>query len=349
MTISELEFYLVEIECDGREAPVRSLVARLGTDSGLEGWGEAQVGWRPAELAARRDVLLPILAGRSIYDIEELLCLEALSTAPQRCALEMASWDLVGQAVRQPLCNLFGGMYRQRIPLAVRLAGTSAGQIARLARELAEQGFHSQILSSSGQPELDLETLTAVRESVGDRAELRLDANAGFDVDTARELCAELEDHAVQFVLDPLQTNELDQVASLRRQTSVPLAVWRAIHSPADVLALARCRAAPFAVVDLQLVGGIVPARQCAAIAQAAGLSVSLGGGPSLGIGVAAMLQLAASTPAFSGCNECAYRQLQDDLLVSPLEILDGLITIPQGPGLGIEIDRAKIDRYQLG
>jgi len=348
MTISDLEFYPVEIACDAREAPLQRLLVRLATHAGLEGWGEAQLGWRPSELAARREVLLPILAGRSVFDIEELLELEALQDAPLRSALEMASWDLVGRAAGQPLCHLFGGAYRQRIPLAVRLAGAPGNPLAQVARELAEQGFHAQIVSSCGEPERDLETLAAVREGAGDRVELRFDAAENYDIDTARGLCAELESGGLQFMLDPLRSSELDQVASLRRQTSVPLAVWRAVRSPADVLAVVRCGAAPFVVVDLERVGGISPARQCAAIAQAGSISALLGGGPSAGIGVAAMLQLASSTPAFSSPNECAYHQLQDDLLTEPLEILDGMITVPQAPGLGVKVDRVKVERYQV-
>lgn len=348
MTISDLEFYLVEIGCDWQQAPLTSLLVRLATAAGLEGWGEAQLGWRASELGPRRDALLPIMAGRSVFDVEELLELEALDAAPLRSAVEMACWDLVGRAAGQPLYRLLGGGYRQRIPVAVRLAGDSSSQTAQLARELAEQGFHSQIITSCGQFERDLETVAAIREIVGDAIELRFDAGAHYEMDIARELSAELETKALKFMLDPLNTHEPDQVASLRRQTSVPLAVWRGICSPADVLALVRCGAARFVVVDLGLVGGITPARQCAAIARAAGLSASLAGGASAGIGVAAMLQLAASTPAFSSCNECAYHQLQDDLLTEPLEIVDGMITVPQAPGLGVEIDRAKVERYQV-
>ena len=348
MTISDLEFYLVEIACYGREAPVRSVLVRLATDSGLEGWGEAQLSWRASELAPRRDALLPILAGRNVFDIEDLLEQESLEPRPVRAAVEMACWDLVGRVARQPLCHLFGGAYRQRIPVAVRLAGSQGSQIAPLARELAEQGFHSQLIGSCGRPDGDLQLLAAVREAAGERVEFRFDAGANYDLDTARELCAEIEPDALQFMLDPLRSNELDQIASLRRQTSVPLGVWRAIREPADVLALVRCGAAPFVVVDFGLVGGIAPARRAAAIARAAGVSASLRGGPSVGIAAAAMLQLAASTPAFAGCNECAYHQLQDDVLVRPLEIIDGMITAPRAPGLGVEVDRAKVERYQV-
>jgi L-alanine-DL-glutamate epimerase-like enolase superfamily enzyme len=348
MIISDLEFYLVEIGCVAHDAPVRSLVMQLSTDTGLKGWGEARVAWRPAELAARRDWLLPVLTGRSIFDIEELLDLEAMRDAPLRCAVEMASWDLVGRAVRQPVCHLFGGGYRQRIPLAVRLARGTPQQVAQAARELADRGYHAQIVSSCGRLEEDLETLAAVREIAQDRAEIRLDAAESFDMDGARDFCSRLDEELVQLIIDPLRGGDLDQIASLRRQVNTPLAVWRPIQSPANVLALVRCGAAPFVVTDLQFVGGMVPARKCAAIAQAAGLSASLGSGPSLGIALAGMLQLAAATPAFSGCNESAHHQLEDDLLVEPLEIVNGMIAVPQGPGLGVEIDRGKIERYQV-
>ena len=65
-----------------------------------------------------------------------------------------------------------------------------------------------------------------------------------------------------------------------------------------------------------------------------------------LGIAAAAMLHLAAATPALGGCNESAYHQLQDDILVEPLLIDSGMMTVPQGPGLGVEVDRAKLERY---
>ena len=70
--------------------------------------------------------------------------------------------------------------------------------------------------------------------------------------------------------------------------------------------------------------------------------------GPSLGIAVAAMLQVAAATPAFSCSNESAYHELQDDLLAESPEVVDGMIAVPEGPGLGVEIDRAKVERYQV-
>ena len=348
MKLSDLEFFLVEIPRTRLLPPVRSLLVRLSTDGGLEGWGEACLSWRPGELTARRDLLLPVLAGRSIFDIEELHLLDALGSPPLRSAIEMACWDLVARAAGQPLCRLLGGEYRRRIPLAARLTGRSPDRLARLARELADQGFHAQIVTASGETELDRQILLAVRDSVGDRMQLRMDAQASYTMDAARDLCCEIEPQNLQFLLDPLSTADLYPIASLGRQVSVPLAVGRAIRRPADVLAMARCGAASTVVVDLEQLGGISPARACATIAAAAGVAMLLGGRPSLGIGTAALLHLAAATPTLSGAHESAYHQLRGDVLAEPIELAGGMMTVPQGPGLGVEVDRAKVERFSV-
>jgi glucarate dehydratase len=101
-------------------------------------------------------------------------------------------------------------------------------------------------------------------------------------------------------------------------------------------------------VIDPQAVGGLLRARHCVAVAEAAGLSVSLGSLPTTGLGVAAMMQLAAATPALASGNESAYHQLGDDVLKESLEITDGMVALPQSPGLGVEADAAKVERYQV-
>jgi glucarate dehydratase len=232
------------------------------------------------------------------------------------------------------------------VPLAVRLHGRSEGEIVALAREMADRGFHTVVIGSCGELESDVERLLAVRETAGPRVQIRLDAAGQYDMDTARALCRALEGESLDFVLDPLRSESLDESASLRRQTSVPLAAGRVLHGPADVLAAVRCGAAQQVCVDPARVGGIAPTRKCGAIVHAAAIDASLSSGYSLGIAAAAVLQLAAATPAFSGATESCYHELKDDLLAERLEIIDGMLTVPHGPGLGVEIDRAKIERY---
>jgi len=348
VTINELELFLVQIRRTESAEPVRSVLVRVTTDSGAEGWGEAGLPWRPEELAGRQELLLSALAGRSVFDTEELQTLELLDPPPLRSAVETACWDALARNVGRPLCHLWGGDYRRRIPLAVRLSGTTPQRIVRLARELVDQGFHTQVLGSTGQPEHDLAALRAVRQAGGDRLELRLDGAEAYDMETARDLCAELDDLGVELLIDPLATGELYPVTSLGRQTTVPLAVWRAIHGPADVLAAVRSGAAGFVVIDLGRVGGVLPSRKSGAVAEAGGVTALLAGPPSVGVATAVLLQLAAATPAFASLSEAGYHQLRDDVLAEPLETVDGMLAVPQGPGLGVEVDRGKVERYQV-
>ena len=139
MNVHELEFFLVEAPSADEAPAARSLLARVATESGAEGWGEAGAHWRTAELAARRDTVLSVLAGRSMFNVEELTRLDVLRDPRIRSAVEMACWDLIGRAAGQPLCRLFGGQYRERVPLAVGLPCRQDANLGHLARELTEQ------------------------------------------------------------------------------------------------------------------------------------------------------------------------------------------------------------------
>jgi len=348
MKISDLEFVLVQINRTDCQPPVRTVLTRLSTDEGLDGWGEAPLPWRAEELSGRRDALLPLLAGRSIFDIEELLTLRGLRDPALRCALEMASWDLVGLVAGQPLCHLFGGDYRRRIPIAARLPDASPEALSLAARELLAQGFACQIISAQGNPQQDAQAVRAVREHLGQRVQLRLDAAQRYTPDLARAVCNELEGDGLALVVDPAHAASFSQVAALARQTRIPLAQWRAIATPSDVLTVIRYGAVPFVVIDIHRVGGLIAARKCAAVAHAGGLGAILALQPSLGVASAAMLHLAASVPAFSNCNELSYHQLHDDVLSEPLSSAHGLMSPPESPGLGVRIDRARLERYQV-
>jgi L-alanine-DL-glutamate epimerase-like enolase superfamily enzyme len=348
MKIRDVEFYVVQIDRGGGNEPVRSLLVCLSSDCGEEGWGEASLPWRLTELAPRRDTLLPSLEGRSVFDVEELGALDAVDGPALASALDMASWDLVGRIVGQPVCHLWGGSYRQRVPAVVRLPDPPADAV-RMARELADQGFHRQVVSATGNVDIDVETVAAVMEAAPDRVEVRVAGNGTFELEEARRFCLALEEVGVECLIDPLREGGLAALASLVRHSSVPIASRRAIDGPRSVMAAARSGAAGGVVVDPNCVGGLSSARKCAVVAEAAGMTASLSSPPSMGVAVAALAQLAAATTCLAGGNECDYHQLKDDVLIEPIEIVDGMIALPPGPGLGIQVDRAKLEMYQPG
>lgn len=349
MKISDLEFYLVAVPRSDSDIRVRALVVRLASDSGHEGWGEASLDWQPGQLDARRQALLPLLAGRSIFNIEEFLALDALRPLALKAAIEIASWDLIGRAVGQPLCHLFGGLYRGRVPLAARLPAENPESVGIRARELSERGFHTQIVTLVGDSESDRQRIARAIEATGDRVEFRIDGQGLYDLESAFELCNELERcDPIKYFLDPISHGDADLTGLLRRQTAIPLALRMRIRGTSDLFHIARVADVGHVVLPMAQVGGIHTARKCISVAEAAALSASLTAGLSVGVSLAAMLQLAGAAPNLSTGHESAYHDLADDILCERLELVDGMIAVPDGFGLGIEIDRRKLERYQI-
>jgi L-alanine-DL-glutamate epimerase-like enolase superfamily enzyme len=241
MKISDLEFFLVEIDRSDTSEPVRSLLVCLSTDSGEEGWGEAPMSFPLGQLRARRETIQSAVIGRSVFDVEEMVRLDALDEKPLRCALEMASWDLTARLLRQPLCHLMGGCYRRRIPLVARLPLAEADGCARFAREFAERGFHAQVVQATGDVAADGQRVAAVLEAAGEQSEIRFDGCGSFSVEQAAELCFRFEGGGVRYFLDPLASESpegLDQFTELARQTSFPLGVSRSLRSARQVMAI---------------------------------------------------------------------------------------------------------------
>lgn len=347
MKISDLEFYCVAVPRSDSAQRVRSLVVRVASETGQEGWGEGGLDWRPSELDQRRQALLPLLSGRNVFDIEELLELDALRSSALKSALEMALWDLIGRATRRPICHYFGGVYRARVPVSVRLPSADPQAMAQRSRELSAHGFHAQVITALGRVDEDSARVAALLDAVGDRLDLYLDAMNHFDLDQAVELCFQLEKtRRVRYVIDPIRDGDIELTSYLRRQTSLPLALQRSIRSSADVLHVVRSGAARLTIIDLDRVGGLTAARKCAAVAEAADTPCALAAPRSCGPAIAAMLQIASAVPRFSMANECGYHELRDDVLAERLEINDGMIAVAEGPGFGVEIDRAKLESY---
>lgn len=345
MIISDLELFAIELPASG--AAVRSLVVRVATQSGLEGWGETHLTWNAATLPARHKTLLNVLVGHEVFDIEAILALDALDEPTVACGIEMALWDLVARHARQPLCHLLGGAYRASVPLAVRLPSAPAEAMAQMARAFAAQGIFSQIVAGGGALEADLKLIATIREACGDRIQLRFDARGQYDARQAMQLVARLDDDSLQCLLDPLPTEQHDKLPLLKAAGGAKIGSCSGIASPGDCFRLAQSGAIDCAVIDPRRVGGLSRARQCAAIADAAELQTSLTIEGTAGVALAATLQLAAATPCLLSGHECSYAKLHDDILTEPLKVVDGMLSVPSGLGIGVEVDRDKLDWYQ--
>lgn len=346
MIVGDLELFLVELPAG--DGAVRTLLVRVVSESGIEGWGETRKNWHPGQLPARRKELLAALAGREIDEIESILSLDVLADSALACGVEMALWDLVAQSAGQPLCHLLGGGFRQAVPLSVRLPPGAPEMVSHWSRTFSAQSIASQTIVSTGSLDADLKLVAALGEASSRRVQFRLDALGQYDWRQAARLCARLESGSVAFVLDAVSEAQADRLPNVRAAARVPLAVFQDVRRPGDVMKWARNEAAAFVLIDPVRVGGLTRTRWCAAVADAGGMGAEVRIDRTSGLALAATLQLAAATPALSGSHECSYPKLHDDILAEPLRVVDGMLAVPMAPGLGVRVDRDKVDWYQV-
>jgi L-alanine-DL-glutamate epimerase-like enolase superfamily enzyme len=343
--ISNLELYRIPTDQMGPIGASRILV-RVETAPGRVGWGDAPMSWPAESIAVHAGAIRSVLVGRSLFKVEELLRLDVLSEGPLRCAVETACWDLIGRQLNQPLINLWGGLYRRRVPLTIRIAAQPVTSLIRAARESVAGGVQSFVLEASGQMEDDLRLVELVRGQLGSQVELRLDGRELFDEATAAEMCEALGPSRLQCFVDPLSHPGPLSWGRLGRQSLTPLAVCRGIDSAASIVELARTGAIDYVGIIVEKVGGPTAVQDCVTVAEAAGIRPFLMSGLSPGPTAAVTVQLAASTAALDCCNEMGYSRLQDDLLAEPIVVTDGMVHLPEGNGLGVEIDLSKLERW---
>jgi len=349
LKIRELHCYLVEAGSGQAGDEVRSLAIQLIGPEGEEGWGEARSEWSRAELAGRHQALAALLVDRSAFDIEELFALELLRPAGLCSAVEMACWDLIGRRLGEPVCHLWGGRFRSHVPLGAQLPRSDAMlHLGLLARELAEQGFHTLVLPTTGHGNADIKHVSTIHESTGQRCRLYLDTAAQYTESDAQELCASLESHGLQGLIDPLNTSEVYTLAGFARQTVIPIGLHRSLVSLRQVFGAVRSGAGAFLVLDIDLLGGLTTLRKAAAVAEAAAVPVLLQEGGGVGIRLAALVHLSAALSFLDQpCLTYAYQGGYEPLCRG-LEIVGGMAAVPEAPGWGIEFDSAKLEEWLI-
>jgi len=334
------------------EPMVEYLLVRVVTDEGPTGYGEAPVdiGFFGETLgavqAAVDDYLGPQLIGSD--PLERAVLLDRIDFRGNTCAksgIDLALHDLAGRAFGVPVSALLGGRFRERVPVAFEVAGDTPERMARMARGWFEQGVRAFKPKVGGLPEADAERLVAMREALGPEVSLRADANQGYSPKEAIRFCRLCEDGRVGLELleQPVLASDLEGMALVRRSVEVLIEADESCYSPSDALRVIRADAADVLNVKIAKAGGLAASLEVAALARAAGLGVVLGTAFGLGLGIAAKLHLAAALPDLTGAVEFTEIGLHgpqvlppwDERLSLPLE--DGCLSVPDGPGLGVE------------
>ncbi|MEX2262250.1 MAG: enolase C-terminal domain-like protein [Bryobacteraceae bacterium] len=337
-------------------------ILRVHTDEGITGLGEVSCTpvWSGEDSLTAAHViqgfLEPALIGEDPRDIERLTAKMRRAVAGHpftKSGIEIALWDILGKACGLPVYRLLGGAIRERAPVKMSVSGAEPQRAAELAEWAMKQGLKALKVKVGIDPDGDLARVKAVRAAVGPNFRMGVDANGGWSPRVAIQTIRRLADECrIYFAEQPVAPLDIQWMADVRRNVPVPVMADESCYTLQDAMALARAGAADILSVYVGKGGGIGPARKMAAVAEAAGLTCTVGSNLELGVASAAMTHLAMATPGIGAeefpCDILGPLAYEHDLLAEPLEFRDGAMRASDRPGLGVELDEAMLARYRV-
>ncbi len=342
---------------------VSIVLVEIKTADGITGYGEclARFGAR-AYASFINEVLAPKLLGGNAFDIRRHwqtmraalsgraggMLIEALA------GVDIALWDVVGKALGQPVHRLLGGVGRTQVDCYASSINWADLQTMRQQTEaVLAMGFKAIKVKLGTPVDRAVETARLIRQTVGPLVQLGVDANWAYTVDEAVTVGHTLHALGYWFFEEPIVPEDVAGYAHLRRTLSVQLAAGESDYTVAHAAQLLKDRLVGIIQPDVARAGGISETRDIATLAHAFHVLYAPHVGWSGAVCVAASLQLAAAMPAFTSF-ECMFiaNPLRDDLATTAVgsakTLVDGQLAVPQGPGLGIDINWDAVERYRI-
>ena len=342
--------------------PPRWCFVKVETDEGITGWGEPVVEGRAHTVAAAVEELADYLVGKDATLIEDHWTIMYRAGFYRGGAIHMSAiagidqalWDIKGKALNRPVHQLLGGQVRDRIRVYSWIGGDRPGDTARMARECADRGFTAvkmngteelQFIDTHDKVDAVLERVQAIRDEMGPNFGIGVDFHGRVHRPMAKVLAKELDPFKLMFIEEPVLSEHAEALKEIANHTATPIALGERLFSRWDFKNILHAGYVDIIQPDPSHAGGITETRKIAAMAEAYDIALALHC-PLGPIALAANLQLdAVCYNAFIQEQSLGihYNTTSDllDYLKDPsvFEYKDGHVAIPQGPGLGIEVD----------
>jgi o-succinylbenzoate synthase len=331
-------------------------VVRITTEEGIVGYGEASTwhvvyGYDQHELVwATEQYLGPAVIGMDVTDMEAIL-IRMNTVLPKnlmaKAGIEIACQDARAKALGIPLYRIFGGALKKPVEVIEVVDIVPFEEAAKMAVQYVKDGFRCIKIKIGLHPKEDAERVRVVREAVGPGVRLRVDGNQGYDRVTAMKACQAMEKYDLQWIEQPLPDWDLEGLAMLAEALWTPIAVDESIYTLQDVYKVARAKAADVINIKVAKCGGMNPSLKIAHAAASVGIPCFLGGCIETGVGTAAALHFGACAPNLFPALEIAGSGLfTDDIVERPFISTEGVIELPEGPGLGVVVNEEKLKYY---
>ena len=363
MKIAKIEFTPVSVAYTHRE--VSSLVNRDGatdvivkvtTDDGLVGWGESCSGANVESVLEALRGMAPFVTGRSPWEselIRQELWHRGIWSWRQHTAcfaypgIDMALWDICGKACGQPLYNLFGGKVRDQATYFFYCSQGTPEHVAEQAREGVRKGFHVFYLKVGLDIEAELQMVAALRQTIGKSSKIRLDANAAWRVNQALRYLERFDEYDIDFIEQPVTWEPLSNMQEVRSRGKVAVSANEGLWTASDAQRQILARTADVYCFSPYFVGSLAQFQRLSLLANHEGALVCRHTHGELGITAAACHHILLTLPNLVEGNQQTAHLMTDDIITKPLPIADGPgWGVPEGVGLGVEIDQDKLGQY---
>ena len=342
-------------------SPSPRVLVKVTIDDGVAGWGEAtptpRWTYETAEtiVSTLKKYLAPAVIGLEAWDLDGVHCAMERAINPgvtmgsplAKSALDVALHDALARRRGIPLCELLGRRRRTAFDLTWMITTLNPSDAERLAKEGLDAGYtcFECKVGMHGEPG-DLELVRRTRAAVGERT-LQVDANRGYRVDAAIRQAKRFEALGIALFEQPLNGINFSGYRRLVDSTTTPIGIDETLRSLGDLLEYIRHDALHVAVAKVQRNGGFWYSRQLCEIAEAAGLGLSLSGLTETDLGLAAGMHLAAAFD-INPLQLNGPQFIDTTFLTQRVWKGGGRVTLPSGPGLGVEVDEVYVRKHAV-
>lgn len=333
-----------------------NVLVKVTTDNGLVGWGEASAsptmtGETVESMMAAIRYLAPYFIGRDPSEFVDNLALmdfRLYGNASAKTVLEIAFYDIAGKAAQKSVAELLGSVNRTRLPVLWMLAAGNLEEDLPDAKEKLDQGFTSFKIKTGTNPVAqDIDRAFKVREAVNG-VQLSSDSNQGWSRADAITF-VEGVGSTLDFIEQPIMGHDVEGMAEVQRHAKAPIGADEGLHSLKDIRLHKEMGAAQGGSLKMIKLGGVTRAYEAACLCEELGMKVNMAGKVAeSSISSAAVLHVSAAAPSLDWGLSITKQYAAQDLVRNSIKIEAGEAILPEGAGLGVDVDEDMVQQLAV-